>query len=305
MNPSIRYVDRRDIDIVKWDRCVNEATNGLIYAYSYYLDKMSPQWHGLVMDDYESVMPLTWNKKYGFFYLYQPPFTASLGIFGKQLNDDKINAFIRAIPNQYRLVEIDMNYGNNLLLPSNLFKIRSNYTLDLIRPYSVISGNYRDNIKRNIRKAEQLNCRYATDIPIDDVIALSKMQMQKISNLSTDDYRRFKDLFEHLQQKQMAITCGVYTTANELVASCVYFFSHNRAYYIMVGNHPNGKTIGASHYLIDRFIFEHSEKPILLDFEGSDISNLAFFYSSYGAVIESYPALRINRLPWWAKLLKR
>ena len=304
MNPSIRYVDRRDIDIVKWDRCVTEATNGLIYAYSYYLDKMSPQWHGLVMDDYESVMPLTWNKKYGIYYLYQPPFTASLGIFGKQLNDDKINAFIRAIPNKYRLVEIDMNYGNNLLVPSEFFKIRSKYTLDLISPYSVISGHYRDNIKRNIRKAEQLNCRYATNIPIDDVIALSEIQMQKVSKLSTDDYGKFKGLFEHLQQKQMAITRGVYTLDNELVASCVYFFSHNRAYYILVGNHPNGKTIGASHYLIDRFIFEHAGKPMMLDFEGSDIRNLAFFYSSYGAVIESYPALRINRLPWWARLFK-
>jgi len=285
MNPSIRYVERTDIDIVKWDRCINEATNGLIYAYSYYLDKMSSHWHGLVMDDYEYVMPLTWNKKYGLHYLYQPPFTASLGIFGNQLNDDIINAFIRSIPYKYRLVEIDMNYGNNLDFPSDVFTPRSNYVLDLNRSYNEISSNYRDNIKRNIRKAEQLNCRYATDIPIDDVIALSKMQMQKVSNLSTDDYDHFKDLFEHLQQKQMSLTCGVYSGTNELVASCVYFFSHNRAYYILVGNHPNGKTIGASHYLIDRFIIEHSQQPMLLDFEGSDISNLAFFYSSYGAVI--------------------
>ena len=304
MNPTIRYVERRDIDIVKWDHCVNGATNGLIYAYSYYLDKMSPQWHGLVMGDYESVMPLTWNKKFGLHYLYQPPFTASLGIFGNQLNDDIINSFIRAIPQKYKLVEIDLNSGNILSLPSDAFTIRSNYVLDLNKPYSGIAGNYRDNIKRNIRKAEQLNCRYATNIPIDDVIALSKIQMQKVSNLSGDDYGRFKDLFEHLQQKQMAITCGVYLGNNELVASSAYFFSHNRAYYILVGNHPNGKTVGASHYMIDRFIFEHSEKPMLLDFEGSDVSNLAFFYSSFGAVIENYPALRINRLPWWAKMFK-
>ncbi len=304
MNPTIRYVERKDIDIVKWDHCVNEASNGLIYAYSYYLDKMSRHWHGLVMGDYESVMPLTWNKKYGLHYLYQPPFTASLGIFGNQFNDDIINTFISAIPQKYKLVEIDMNYGNNLLVSSDFFTIRNNYTLDLNKSYSGIAGNYRDNIKRNIRKAEQLHCRYASNIPIDDVIALSKMQMQKVSRLSVEDYKRFKDLFEHLQQKQMAITCGVYTAANELVASCVYFFSHSRAYYILVGNHPNGKTIGASHYLIDRFIFEHAEQPILLDFEGSDIRNLAFFYSSYGAAIENYPALRINRLPWWARLFK-
>ena len=27
-------------------------------------------------------------------------------------------------------------------------------------------------------------------------------------------------------------------------ASCVLFFSHNRAYYILAGNHPNGKPLG-------------------------------------------------------------
>jgi hypothetical protein len=72
----------------------------------------------------------------------------------------------------------------------------------------------------------------------------------------------------------------------------------------MVGNHPNGKTLGASHYLIDRFIHDHAGQKMLLDFEGSDIRNLAFFYSSFGAITELYPSLRINRLPWYIKWLK-
>jgi hypothetical protein len=44
---------------------------------------------------------------------------------------------------------------------------------------------------------------------------------------------------------------------------------------------------------------------MLLDFEGSDIPNLAFFYSSFGAVNQAYPALKINRLPFYLKWLKR
>ena len=62
--------------------------------------------------------------------------------------------------------------------------------------------------------------------------------------------------------------------------------------------------MGTSHYLIDRFIFNNAGKNLLLDFEGSDLRNLAYFYSSFGSVHEAYPALRINRLPWWAKLFK-
>ncbi len=102
----------------------------------------------------------------------------------------------------------------------------------------------------------------------------------------------------------MAVTYGIFSQQQELLASCVFFFSHNRAYYILVGNHPNGRTIGASHALIDAFIKDHAGQNLILDFEGSDIRNLAFFYSSFGATHVPYPALRINRLPFYLKWMK-
>ena len=103
----------------------------------------------------------------------------------------------------------------------------------------------------------------------------------------------------------MVATYGVFSTENKLFASAVFLFSHNRAYYILVGNHPEGKATGASHTLIDAFIKDHAEKNMLLDFEGSDIPNLAFFYSSFGATLETYPALKINRLPFYLKWMKK
>ena len=84
MSPdTIRYLRHEEIDKEKWDRCIDNAPNGLIYAYSYYLDAMSTHWDGIVSGDYQSVFPLTWNKKYGIKYLYQPFLTAQLGIFGE------------------------------------------------------------------------------------------------------------------------------------------------------------------------------------------------------------------------------
>ncbi|HET7896231.1 MAG TPA: hypothetical protein VFL47_01130, partial [Flavisolibacter sp.] len=92
---------------------------------------------------------------------------------------------------------------------------------------------------------------------------------------------------------------------DELLASAVFLFSHNRAYYVLVGNHPNGRTLGASHALVDAFIRDHAGMNLLLDFEGSDLRNLAFFYSSFGARQESYQAIKLNRLPWWIRWMKK
>ena len=136
-------------------------------------------------------------------------------------------------------------------------------------------------------------------------MALALMQMREHNRETADNADRFKKLYAFLHSKRMAITYGVFDTKNELLSSCVFFFSHNRAYYILVGNHPNGKTLGASHALIDAFISDHAGQSLLLDFEGSDVQNLAFFYSSFGAVEEKYAGLKINRLPFYLRWLKR
>ncbi len=301
---SIRYILYRDIDKLKWDTCIDISTNGLIYGYSFYLDTMAKHWDALVLNDYEAVMPLTWNKKYGIRYLYQPPFSASLGIFGNNISANTINAFLKAVPEKFRYWDIYLNHGNYFQLADfNLYQ-RMNFILSLNSSYENIFAGYRKNIQRNIKKCEQLHCTVKKDILIDDIIALSNEQSKTFSKLGTDEYNRVKKIYTLLHQTKKAITYGIYQK-DILLASAAFFFSHGRAYYILVGNHPDGKTIGASHALIDAFIKDHAGKNIILDFEGSDISSLAFFYSSFGATEEKYTGIRLNRLPALIKWLKQ
>jgi hypothetical protein len=301
---AIRYLRREEIDIDKWNKTIDNAYNGLIYAYSFYLDYMSSHWDALVMGNYDAVMPLTWNKKYGFYYLYQPAFTASLGVFGNHLTNEVISRFLTALPSKFKLIEISLNFGNFITAGPVFLLSRSNYVLHLRRPYEDIYKGYRENIRRNIKRSQQLGTRYEENVAIESIIDLSKKQMQTLSSIKDSDYIHFSKLYERLRKMNQAIACGVYLS-DQLVASAVYFFSHSRAYYILVGNHPNGKTAGASHYLVDRFINDHAGKDLILDFEGSDIRSLAFFYSSFGAAPEPYPYLRIDKLPWWVRVIRQ
>lgn len=302
---QIKYISHDEIDKQKWDNCVQHADNGLIYAYSWYLDTMTDHWDALVLNDYETIMPLTWNKKYGIHYLFQPYFCASLGIFSiKQINAAVTEAFLKKIPKRFRYIDIYLNHNNLFPVDGYSLTERVNYILALNKPYTEIAELYRTNLKRNIRKAEQTGLTAKQNIPLEDIIALAKETMQRVSAISDEQLDRFKSLFDISKNKQLAETLGIYNNTNQLLASAVFLHSHNRWYYILVGNHPNGKTLGASHYLIDRFIAAHAGSDTILDFEGSDIRNLAFFYSSYGAIEERYPALRMNRLPKLLKWLK-
>lgn len=301
----IRYVHGKEIDRNKWDHCIEKASNGLIYSYSFYLDSMAKNWDGLVLDDYESVMPLPWNSKYGTRYVYQPFLTAQLGITGQVLTKELIHDFIDAIPNSYRLVEIPLNYENITGVPATLSKQRKNFILRLDKPYEQIAGGYNENTKRNTRKAMQSGCTAKKDIPVETVIGLAVQQMNSYGPESVGNVDRFRKLYQQLREKNKTAVYGIESKEKELLASCIFFFSHKRAYYILVGNHPSGRTTGASHALIDAFIKDHAGQDMILDFEGSDIPSLASFYSGFGAVNEPYPFLKINRLPFYLKWMKR
>ena len=308
---QIKYLTNKEIDLAKWDACIKNAPNGLIYAYSFYLSHMAKNWDALVLNDYEAVMPLTWNKKYGLYYLYQPEFAASLGVFGKIINERLVKNFIDEIPSKFRLIEISLNHQNNFPPVIAGYYPRVNYVLDLNKPYEELSRAYRENHKRNISKSVQLGCQVNKDLTVNEVTQLNQQYLKHISNTSEDDFSNFEKLFNELQKhnnidsKLNAKTYGISNPQNKILASAVFFFSHNRAYYILVGNHPDGKTLGASHALIDAFIKDHAGRNLILDFEGSDIRNLAFFYSGFGAKEEIYPPIKINRLPWYVRLFKR
>lgn len=302
---NIQYLTQQQIDKDKWDACITYADNGLIYGYSYYLDHMSQQWDGLILNDYEAVMPLTWNKKYRIHYLYQPFLTAQAGVFGKNISPDILQAFLLHIPAKFQYWDIYLNQRNVFPLEDFHLYQRTNYVLDLNKSYGELYKDYRENIQRNIRRAEQMGCKPIKDFDIAKVVTLAAEQMKSHSKESKENIDRFLRLYAHLYKKQQAITYGILSVKDDLIASCVFIFSHNRAYYILVGNHPDGRTVGASHALIDSFIKDHAEKNMLLDFEGSDIRNLAFFYSSFGAKEEKYAAIKKNNLPFYLRWMKK
>ena len=302
---EINYLTYSQINKTKWDACIDNADKGLIYAYTVYLDTMSKNWDALVLNDYEAVMPLTWNKKYGIHYLYQPAFAACLGIFGKCLTTETVNAFLKAIPGKFKYWDIYLNPGNFFKINDfDLYK-RMNYVLNLNDSYDNLYNAYRDSIKRNIKKSEQLQLQINKNIPVAEITRLAKEQASSFSSLSETDFIQFEKLFYILYKDKRATTYGVYTKDGKLIASAVFFFSHNRAYYIMVGNNPDGKTLGASHALINAFIKDHAGENMLLDFEGSDVTSLAFFYSSFGARVEKYSAVKLNKLPVPVKWFKK
>ena len=138
----IEYLKNSQINKAKWDDCISQSFNGNIYVYSWYLDLVHEGWDALVEDDYQRVMPLTLRALHGITYYFQPFFTQQFGVFSKGiLNPDIVDTFIKEIPSNVKVVDINLNSFNKLDDENYDIVLNANYLLDLILDYQKIYSN--------------------------------------------------------------------------------------------------------------------------------------------------------------------
>jgi hypothetical protein len=302
----IKHLQHSEIDKVKWDSAIDQSTNGVIYAKSWYLDIVSPNWQALVDEDYKSVFPLTCRQKYGFKYLYPPFFTQQLGVFSKEIiGGEAVNQMLNAIPGGFRFIEINLNHQNSL--SSNDFKATTLLThhLNLNRPYGQISKGYSENLKRNLKKASQNNLQVISGFNNKSLIELFRSTKgQDIHTLKDSDYETFKKLLFECEKRNLLIKLGIEIN-NELVAGAIFLRSNHEYILIFSAVNNTARETGAMSFLIDQFIQSHENENMNLDFEGSMDKNLARFYKSFGASEVVYLQIKRNRLPFYLRWLKK
>jgi hypothetical protein len=303
----IKYLTHNNIDKKKWDDAISSSQNKFVYACSWYLDVVSPNWDALVLNDYEAIMPITHRKKYGFQYLFQPYFTQQLGTFSKQKITEKICCdFINAIPNQFRLIEININNHVKQLLNGFVIKENKNHELDLNSNYEKLYAAFSDSTKRNIKKAEKNGIAIDKAGKIETVIQLFKKgKGQEIKSMKDAHYKTLNQLTNILSEKNAINIWIAKNASGKIIAGALFVQYFGRIIFLFSGNSEEGKEKGAMHYLINEIIKQYSGTPSLLDFEGSNDINLARFYKSFGSKESVYLQVRKNNLPKYIKWLKK
>lgn len=291
----IQYLKHRQIDKSRWDECIANASNGLVYAYSWYLDVVHPGWEALVEikdDKYLNIMPLTCNRKYLINYLFQPFFTQQLGVFSwSKVSPETTMAFIHAIPRKFRLIEIRLNEGNLFPKEEKRVDYHRNHLLDLNKDYDLLLSNYHDNTKRNLKKSLNNNLCLVKSVPIENIIALFRADRgASVSHWGDNAYSHLTRLSDTAVNTNHAFLYGVETLdTHAMVCGALFMKNQDRITFLFSGNSTVGKERQAMTFLIDQVVREFSNQPLTLDFEGSDDENLARFYQGFGSVPVEYP----------------
>ncbi len=296
----ISYIKHADIDKKKWDKCIADSPNELIYAYSYYLDIMSKNWDALILNDYEAVMPLTWNKKFGISYLRQPAFTQQLGIFGNMIFDEKITElFISKALEIFPFAEINLNYANEY---QNGKTKKSNLILHLNRSFDEIEKGFRKDFVNKIKNHNSLI--YQSSAEIEKAIQIFKENYDDKIRISSNAYQDWLELCILLKTKEQLLVRKVNSVDGELLSIALLLKDERRIYYVMSSTLPAGRKQQSNYFLLYHIIKEFAGKDLIFDFEGSEIPSIKSFFSKFGTVEQPYPFVKINNLSFPKRWLK-
>ncbi len=289
---KIRYLTRSEIDTGRWDTCIEHSTTPLIYAMSRYLDIVSPDWAGLVGNDYEAVMPLPRRYKWGIPYFCQPPYCQQLGLFDStKTAGDLINDFVKKIP--FRPYRLKLNYRHR---PKNCIE-QPNYVLSLKDSYENIAKGFNNNTLRNIDKArrngvvvEMYHRLTQSDNGVDiaEVDGFLNFYLSVSKPYNVADSRIICQLLTEGYSEGYVAFLYAYNAEGKPIAGLALLLRANRLIYFCPVSNEEGKAVSAMFLIIDDIIRKYAQTDMVLDFEGSAIEGIARFYRGFGAKLEPY-----------------
>ncbi len=294
----IKFIERKDIDLIKYNNLIEQCKTVSIYNYAWYLDAVSDNWGVLISGDYEAILPIPYTLKYGFKIIYQPFFTREISIYSQE-EKPQLSTFIKALPNSFK--KIDFNYSEFENLEN--FEIQKvNYQeLDLNLSYTEIyTTSYSKNTKRLIKKALKQNIKINETIDVKTFIDFFKENTGEQVNYTNQHYKNINQLIEVAIKNKTGKLFEV-TKEGSVIAYGFFFIQKHRITYLKGSVNKIGKKNGAMFSLMDKVIKEYAGENKHFDFGGSKIESIAQFYKKFGARDIAYYTYKKNDYSWIVK----
>ncbi|TAG10622.1 MAG: hypothetical protein EAZ35_01885 [Sphingobacteriia bacterium] len=305
MHYHINLISASNINSAKWDKCILNASNGLIYSQYSYLNAIADHWDAIIINDYETIMPIPWRIKAGIKYAYTPAFIQQLGFVG-ELNNIPIQLIIKQIQQRFKYGTLLFNNGNDFI--EKIYPTHKK--LNLIQPLNqtpkLIFSKFRSDHSQSILKAKESGMIYLSDLPIHKTFELyKKYHAKKTPHITNGNYEQFENYCSSdLAKKNKCFTRTILNKEGALLATALFLSDHKRLYNILNTTTLEGRSMKANHYLFYLLMNEFSEQHLILDFEGSSLPGVAEFYGGFGAEQEYYYSYHYNKLPFPLSLFR-
>ncbi|MCF6364794.1 MAG: hypothetical protein L3J35_01185 [Bacteroidales bacterium] len=299
----MRYIKHKNIDKKKWDNCISVSKNRIVYALSWYLDRLCPGWDAIVENDYISVMPIIHKRKFFINYIYNPFFSARLGVFSeKEIDFDLLNKFFSKIPPKFKVINIKQNSFEIIEVPNFTHTENITYELQLKKQYNELKKSYSKNHRKNVNRSYKKNIAVKKEQNISGLIFLKKqLTGNKIPNYL---FERMRDVLSFAQKNDCFILYNAYDKSGNICGSAGFIIKYKRAVIFSAIN-ETGRKNKVGYLLVDLFLKNYAGTDLVLDFAGSNIKGIADFNSGFGSIKHTYQNYSRNNLGFIFSLFTR
>jgi hypothetical protein len=292
---NVNHYHNKDIDLEKWDRCVQNAINPAVYPLSWYLYITSPEWEGLISDDYKTIAPLPIVKKLGRHMLCQPEFTWQLGIYSTEsLNPGVVENLLNHIPSKYTIRSYHLNKYN--VIESGKYAVHPLQTteLQLISSYDKLRTEYKTSLHTQVNLAKQNMVCVVKSITNHDFINFAyKFDRFNSSRLNPARMMQLRQIVSNAIRYRMGEIYGAYTRENNLCAAIFLIHYKGRSIIHYAVSDKEGLESGALYMMIDHVIITHAGKSMILSVDNPFDSKLSDLLKYFGA--KSYTFTKIKK----------
>jgi len=311
----LRFLKEEELSL--WDTLVKASPQGSVYCYSWWLKAVGGDVRVLGYFDKGRLiagMPLYFKKKFGFTICTMPKLTQTWGVVIEPLSGKRVKVaskemsilknFADALA-KYKvfLQNLSPNLQNWLPFYWCGFKqtTRFTYVLDDLTDLEEIWKGFRENIRKDIRKAQKQEvtvdqCRF------EDVFCVIEKtwQWQRLKPPYTKEY--LSRLFSAAKQNNSG-ECFAARGGDQRVHAAVYLvWDSKRAYCLVGGSDHDLRNSGATSLLIWHLIQFAAQRSKVFDFEGSIIKPIERFFRAFGATQTPYNT--IYKLPLYLEILQ-
>ncbi|GAB5539410.1 MAG: hypothetical protein Salg2KO_15130 [Salibacteraceae bacterium] len=281
------HISREKIDDEKWNACALSSPNFRQYYLTHFLDEASANWCAMINSDYSLIWPIPYKNR-PLLQMYQPLTAQQLGPIGNRaITNDTIQNGLSLIRKKYWRVGVKFN--SNITDIGESCEPQRNIELALNQPYASLVKAYNRNSRSNIKKGEKASvtvvCR--EEFQHEAIVDFKLGRGKDVRALNDDFYGRIKKVYQAFERFGEAQT-WVALHHDKPVAHIMLLKTKDRILNFFTSTKVNARSVGAMHLLFDAIIHTYSNQELVLDFEGSNDPNLAFFYESFGGVSKVY-----------------
>jgi len=303
---AVLFLQRHQISDTQWNNFIAASPHRIVYAYTWYLDTVSPNWGALVVEEsneWKAAMPLPVRKKWGMKVIQQPFYCQLLGVFTKKESDfqEVTHLLLQKLPEYFRYISVYTGrISQAALLPDYYETKRCNtHVLHLHSTYATLKQNYTSDRQLNLNRAEKLEWEIIESRDPNPLIDLFRTNhaAQIEGSVSESAYHLLQKVGEVLYEKKAGRL--LYAVKDgQIEAGAMFAVFDKRIIYLFNAASPLGRKGNARTWLIDQIIQEYAESEYTFDFESPEVKSIADFYQSFGAKKEEYLSLHYNGMPF-------